>query len=305
MNRPLKRSPLAFLSRVAIVAFALAGCQAQMHESGVILNEDALSRIHPGITTRNQVFELLGPPTLVNPYRANRWLYIQDRKYKNMQRTFARVANRIEISFDRGGVVSDIQKNFDDKPWDPTTIPEANSDKGWMNWLWDTGYAHPAVNPHGPPMLKRSLADDSPIHEEPVNTSSGEKKPWWKFWSRDGQADAKPPATPSDAIAGHSSGDEALPGFLTPTERLRAPLNDPLAFDEKKSGEEADRYPSDALAPAQEELREEAQQELVKDPPKKSDSGKPWWKFWARDPLPDSSTTPANEALKDSGVGKE
>ncbi|MBF0212334.1 MAG: outer membrane protein assembly factor BamE [Magnetococcales bacterium] len=122
------RSPLS-LPRAAIVALALAGCQAQIHESGVILNPEAMSRIQPGVTSRAQVIEWLGPPTLVNPFRGNRWLYVQDRKFKNVQRTFSRVANRVEITCDSQGVVQEIHKNFDDRGI-PPPCPTPTATKG-------------------------------------------------------------------------------------------------------------------------------------------------------------------------------
>ncbi|MBF0190387.1 MAG: outer membrane protein assembly factor BamE [Magnetococcales bacterium] len=183
MNRP-HRSPLS-LSRVVIVAFALAGCQAQIHESGVILTPEATARIEPGITTRHQVIEWLGPPTLVNPFHGNRWLYIQDRKYKNVQRTFSRVANRLEITFDSSGVVRDVQKNFQDKPWDPTTMPEADNDQGWVNWLWDRHYAKPATNlpASAQPQPESDVSPATPPKAQPESDSNA-KSPWWRFWSK-------------------------------------------------------------------------------------------------------------------------
>ncbi|MBF0271785.1 MAG: outer membrane protein assembly factor BamE [Magnetococcales bacterium] len=207
MNRP-HRSPLS-LSRVVIVAFALAGCQAQIHESGVILTPDATARIQPGVTTRNQVIEWLGPPTFVNPFHGNRWLYIQDRKFKNVQRTFSRVANRLEITFDSNGVVRDVQKNFQDKPWDPTTMPEANNDQGWVNWLWDRSYAKPATNlhPSAQPAKPETGSESSSLEAKPPQADASAdtaKKPWWRFWSRE-------PAVDPDTVQTMPPEDSSVP----------------------------------------------------------------------------------------------
>ncbi|MEO5330702.1 MAG: outer membrane protein assembly factor BamE [Magnetococcus sp. YQC-5] len=178
MNR--LRSQLVPLYALLLALF-LTGCQAQLHESGVILNPEATAKIHPGITTRAEVLERLGPPTLVNTFNSNRWLYVQDRKFQNMQRTFSRVANRIEITFDSNGVVQDIKKNFNDQVWDPTQVPEANSDKGWMSWLWDRSYIHPATNPSAP-----SSSGVSPKAAESSNQAEPTpSKPWWRFGSSD------------------------------------------------------------------------------------------------------------------------
>ncbi|MBF0165198.1 MAG: outer membrane protein assembly factor BamE [Magnetococcales bacterium] len=270
MTKNSYRTPLTW-TRALIVALALAGCQAQIHESGIILDEDALHRIHAGSTTRGQVLELLGPPTLVNPYRGNRWLYVQDRKFKNMQRTFARVANRVEITFDRAGVVQEVQKNFSDKPWDPTTLPEADSDKGWMHWLWDTQYAHPAVNPRGTgPSDAASTDNRSTGSDESAPSLADEKKPWWKFWSRGEKTILAPSATPAleDQPPLHD-GDGTLPGFLAPSERLRAPLRDPLATGH---GPDGGMDHPDPLMPARDELRKETEEGLKGNAPPESDT---------------------------------
>ncbi|MBF0127724.1 MAG: outer membrane protein assembly factor BamE [Magnetococcales bacterium] len=173
-----------------IVATLLTGCQAQMHESGIILAPDATAKIHPGVTTRSEVLELLGPPTLVNTFRSNRWLYVQDRKFKNMQRTFSRVSNRVEITFDTSGVVTDIKKNFDDQLWDPTKLPDAKNNKGWVSWIWDGSYIRPATNPNAPPEVQPVNPPEvaAPPPEPPAETArepAPRKKSWWRFWSSD------------------------------------------------------------------------------------------------------------------------
>ncbi|MBF0180864.1 MAG: outer membrane protein assembly factor BamE [Magnetococcales bacterium] len=177
---PLHRSRFVIPFLLGAV-LAMTGCQAKMQESGVILNADALNRIQIGASTRSQVLELLGPPTLVNSFRGNRWLYIQDRKFKNMQRTFSRVANRVEITFDANGVVEEVKKNFDEQVWDPTKLPEAKNEKGWVNWIWDRSYNHPATNPHAPPQPPPAVAAPEPAPEP--EQSAPPKKSWWKFWS--------------------------------------------------------------------------------------------------------------------------
>ncbi len=173
-----------------IITTVLTGCQAKMHESGVIINPNATEKIHIGVTTRAEVMELLGPPTFVNAFRNNRWLYIQDRKFQNMQRTFARVANRVEITFDQFGVVTDLQKNFDDQLLDPNTLPEATNNS-WTNWLLSDTYQPPVTNP--------STGTDSP--EIPMTTSKPTeseppKKTWWRFWSKEKSSTPQPETQP-------------------------------------------------------------------------------------------------------------
>ncbi|MBF0184859.1 MAG: outer membrane protein assembly factor BamE [Magnetococcales bacterium] len=167
-----------FLLLSATLLLLLTSCQATVQEKGTILNPQLVSRIQPGRTTRAQVKEMLGIPTVINTVRRDRWIYIQDRQYRNIQRTFARVINRVEITFDERGVVKDIQHNFADQLLDPEKLPEAKNTQAWFSWLWDGEYARPATG-SGSQLL--------PAKEIPVHTLEEQPKsnPWWKFWSKE------------------------------------------------------------------------------------------------------------------------
>ncbi|MBF0096513.1 MAG: outer membrane protein assembly factor BamE [Magnetococcales bacterium] len=166
------------LTLSACLLLILSACQATIQEKGTILNPQAVERIQPGRTTRAQVKELLGVPTIVNTVRKDRWIYIQDRQYRNIQRTFARVVNRVEVTFDARGVVRDVQHNFNDQLLDPEKMPEAQNTQLWFAWLWDGEYARPATGA-GSTLLP---ASEIPTHSiaEPTKLN-----PWWKFWSKD------------------------------------------------------------------------------------------------------------------------
>ncbi|MEO5340068.1 MAG: outer membrane protein assembly factor BamE [Magnetococcus sp. MYC-9] len=170
-----------FLALLLPFSLLLAGCQAVVHEKGTILDPKRVALITVGQTTRAQVKELLGVPTMVNSLRKDRWIYVQDRQFKNVQRTFARVINRVEVTFDERGVVKDIQHNFDDALLDPQTIPEARTQQQWFNWLWSGEYARPAVA--GSPSATPSSGGDIPLPTDPPPELSRHTHPWWKFWS--------------------------------------------------------------------------------------------------------------------------
>lgn len=167
------------------VALALTACQATIHEKGTILNPKSVAQIKVGQTTRAQVKDLLGVPTFVNSFRRDRWSYVQDRQYKNVQRTFARVINRVEITFDQRGVVSDIQHNFDDELLDPKSLPSAKNTPNWFRWFWGGEYAQPATD-------GRLAERESPTEEGSRSASNAQgatsenrpvTNPWWRFWS--------------------------------------------------------------------------------------------------------------------------
>ncbi|WP_130470687.1 outer membrane protein assembly factor BamE [Candidatus Magnetaquicoccus inordinatus] len=156
----------------------LSACQARIQEKGTIISPQAVERIQVGRTTRAQVKELLGFPTVINTVRRDRWIYIQDRQYRNIQRTFARVINRVEITFDERGIVRDLRHNFADELLDPEKIPEAQNTQLWFAWLWDGEYARPATG-SGNKVLP---ATEIPAHALDATPKSN---PWWKFWSAD------------------------------------------------------------------------------------------------------------------------
>ncbi|MBF0186331.1 MAG: outer membrane protein assembly factor BamE [Magnetococcales bacterium] len=112
----------------------LTACQAAMHEKGSILDPDKVDKVKVGVTTRTEVKSLLGHPTFVNSFRDERWLYVHDRAYRDLQYTYSRAFNRVEVTFDDAGVVKDLKKNFDEALLDPTKMPEAQrGDVGWWH----------------------------------------------------------------------------------------------------------------------------------------------------------------------------
>ncbi|HIJ85530.1 MAG TPA: outer membrane protein assembly factor BamE, partial [Magnetococcales bacterium] len=100
--------PISFhVLKIILTVFSLflTACQAVVNESGNIIDPEKVVQIQTGLSNRDDVLKLLGPPTLINTFRQERWIYIQDRQFKNIQRTFSRVTNRIEITFDANGLV--------------------------------------------------------------------------------------------------------------------------------------------------------------------------------------------------------
>ncbi len=104
------------MPRRLLVAFAtplfLAGllaCSPMIDQRGQRFAESDLAAIRPGVTTREEVMQLLGSPSTVAPFDPDTWLYVRQ--------TIARTATRREvedqqvvvISFDDAGVVERVE----------------------------------------------------------------------------------------------------------------------------------------------------------------------------------------------------
>lgn len=182
MTKPYAAPILA----LTLLSLSILGCQAVIYEKGTILDPEAVSQIRIGETTRPQVKRLLGFPTFVNTFRNERWLYIQDRHFKNFQRTFSRTANRVEVTFDKQGRVSALRRNFGDQLLNPETLPEAQDQQSWLTWLWNGEYDKPTTETHHTP--SSGLPPEKALASAKRPSPSGKSHswdPWWRFWPRE------------------------------------------------------------------------------------------------------------------------
>jgi outer membrane protein assembly factor BamE (lipoprotein component of BamABCDE complex) len=58
---------------------ALAACQPIVANRGNMLDEDRISQVQPGSSSKNDVFEALGSPSIVSTFDDNTWYYIGQR----------------------------------------------------------------------------------------------------------------------------------------------------------------------------------------------------------------------------------
>ncbi|CAA7617834.1 outer membrane protein assembly factor BamE [Magnetospirillum sp. UT-4] len=104
MNTLLRPAVLA-----AALCLAAAACSPTLDVRGNIPDSDALARITPGKTTRDEVQTLLGTPSATSVFGDESWQYISAKsetvaffKPKFTERTV------ISITFSRDGVVKDV-----------------------------------------------------------------------------------------------------------------------------------------------------------------------------------------------------
>ncbi|MBF0382532.1 MAG: outer membrane protein assembly factor BamE [Magnetococcales bacterium] len=183
--------PFLNLSRVFffILLIAVAGCQARLQDTGTMIKPEDIDKIVVGVTNYQEVRKLLGPATIVNTFRRERWIYIQDRRYKNLQRTFSRAANRIEITFNNQGIVEKIERNFGDKLMDPEKDKYSELKSRWGSWFWDGGYEKPASQQQDSPKDESESEDDKENSEADAVVNDPDKE---ETKGEENNADAQP-----------------------------------------------------------------------------------------------------------------
>jgi outer membrane protein assembly factor BamE (lipoprotein component of BamABCDE complex) len=96
------------------VFLSICGCQPFVNHRGLNVEKRHLEQIHLQKTSKNEVREILGPPSLtsifkVKPRHFERWFYIYDtssqKSFFNPQITEKKI---LEINFDEKGMVSNI-----------------------------------------------------------------------------------------------------------------------------------------------------------------------------------------------------
>jgi len=102
-------SKLRFLCCLALILLGGSGCSPTRHIRGNLPEEQDLSKIQAGVHTKEQVFKLIGPPSTVETFSGNSWIYIGE---KTSDVAFFRpkvLKRRITfISFDDQGIVTSI-----------------------------------------------------------------------------------------------------------------------------------------------------------------------------------------------------
>jgi outer membrane protein assembly factor BamE (lipoprotein component of BamABCDE complex) len=156
-----------------------AACTPQLYERGNIIAPADVDRIRVGSSSRNEVVQLLGTPTLVNAFRNERWVYIQERRYAAY-----RMVNRLEITFDQAGIVQDIQRNFGDQLWDPEQVVREEKPFDALDWSKLTNPGAQDITPSlGEPARARANlpAMRSATNPDGSPAAAGEQGPrWWQ-----------------------------------------------------------------------------------------------------------------------------
>jgi outer membrane protein assembly factor BamE (lipoprotein component of BamABCDE complex) len=75
---PMKQyiSPTLMLAVLAITSGFMAGCAETVNTRGQVILPSRLAQIQPGVTTRQDVLQLLGSPSTQGTLNENRWYYV-------------------------------------------------------------------------------------------------------------------------------------------------------------------------------------------------------------------------------------
>lgn len=105
--RPLLRSLL--LAGGAV--FALAACSPTIDQRGNLPTPDRLAQIKAGESTRDEVTQILGSPSVIPSFDKNTWLYVSS-KTQNVAFLKTQIIDQevLEIAFNEEGIVQDIRK---------------------------------------------------------------------------------------------------------------------------------------------------------------------------------------------------
>jgi outer membrane protein assembly factor BamE (lipoprotein component of BamABCDE complex) len=106
---PVRQRSARMTGLFIVMALALASCATQVSNHGDHLDADRLSKIRPGVSSRDQVAQLLGSPSSTSMFDGERWYYISDVEEKLA--VFDReITDRqvVTITFNTQGVVREV-----------------------------------------------------------------------------------------------------------------------------------------------------------------------------------------------------
>lgn len=122
---------LAPWTALALIAGALAGCEAQTDVRGNLPDPEAMAQIKPGVHSRADVTRLLGAPSTVATFSKETWYYIGGR-VKTVAFFKPELLERrvVTIHFDKAGRVADIQKMDATKGYSLSMVDRETPTKG-------------------------------------------------------------------------------------------------------------------------------------------------------------------------------
>ena len=118
----------------------LAGCTPIIANRGNMLDEDRIAQVKPGVSSKNDVFEALGSPSVTSTFDDNTWYYVGQRTEREaFFEPEVKERKIIEVKFDDTDHVKTVDrigldKAVDVEPLDETT-PAAGRELTFMEQL--------------------------------------------------------------------------------------------------------------------------------------------------------------------------
>jgi outer membrane protein assembly factor BamE (lipoprotein component of BamABCDE complex) len=93
----------------AIALAPLSACSPTVNNHGYRLDPETLAQISPGVTSQEQVRRLLGSPSSIGTFDAERWYYISQRtEQMSFYQGEVVAQDVVTIEFDSRGIVRDV-----------------------------------------------------------------------------------------------------------------------------------------------------------------------------------------------------
>jgi len=93
-----------------LLALLLAACSATVQEHGQRLNPQDLAALEPGVTTKEEVAQILGSPSTVDPFDPNTWVYVSQKMRKVSFRSDLADQTVLVLRFDEDGVLRKVER---------------------------------------------------------------------------------------------------------------------------------------------------------------------------------------------------
>ncbi len=140
MRRPKK---FAAATAALLCALGLPGCALfadAPHYRGITVSQHDLEELTPGISSEADAQALLGPPTTVEQFDPNNWIYVsQITKMRIAATEGVKQQHVVVLTFDANGILQKVtQKGLDDGvrvAMDPRTTPVPGGKAGFFQQL--------------------------------------------------------------------------------------------------------------------------------------------------------------------------
>jgi outer membrane protein assembly factor BamE (lipoprotein component of BamABCDE complex) len=139
-----------------LAATLMTACQPTVSRHGYRLDQSAISRVVPGVTSREEVYRLLGSPSTVATFDNSRWYYVsQTTEQKTWYQRRITAQDVVAIDFDDQGIVreigvADLTMAQAVQPDPETTRTLGNELTVFQQVIGNIGRFNPGQNPPGP-----------------------------------------------------------------------------------------------------------------------------------------------------------
>ena len=129
-------------STLLMVALGLTACSTIVATHGQVVDERYVRQLQPGITTQEQVRQLLGSPSTTGTFNANRWYYLTETTENTpLNPNVLQKRQLVIVEFSDSGVVSGLftktEKDGKEVPYFSDETPTQGQSMGIMDQMLD------------------------------------------------------------------------------------------------------------------------------------------------------------------------